>query len=73
MKDLIVILALILVGLRLFWCPHVAPSLVGSYEALAHVFMGFLIAFAIAKRSWWYFWAFLIPTIVEGVAFFALP
>lgn len=56
-------------ALRLY-VPHVVPSLPGTYEALAHVFVGLLIGVWICVRDRIVLSVLIAITLFEGVAFF---
>jgi hypothetical protein len=49
--------------------PHHPFSVAGTYEALAHLFVGGLFGAALAARKWWPLWVALGLTGVEALAF----
>ncbi len=67
------VLAVIVVALSIvrFMIPSHPLSGPGSYEAVAHLVVGFLIGAYVAGRDRRYLWAALALSAVEVVAFFA--
>lgn len=68
---LIFVISLVFAGGR-FNIPHQNPSWPGTYEAFAHIWVGMLIAFAIAKPQYRALAIIMlvIITIIEAVFFF---
>lgn len=73
MTWLVVFLAIAVVLGRLCF-GHVEPSAVGTYTALAHLFVGVLIGLAIRQGRPLldneYLWLVVVLTVLEAVAFF---
>jgi ABC-type Mn2+/Zn2+ transport system permease subunit len=64
MKYAVIAIAVVLAVIRPFLAPH-PVSMQGSYEALAHVFVGGVFGAWIANRERWLLWTGLGITAVE--------
>lgn len=70
MTNLVLILLAALFSVIRFSIPVHQPSLPGSYEAFAHLFVGGLIGAWAVSRKWIYMWIVLALSAVELFAFF---
>jgi hypothetical protein len=64
MKVAVIIISIALAVVRPFLAPH-AVSMQGSYEALAHVFVGGVFGAWMVNRERWLLWTGLGITAVE--------
>ena len=64
MKFAVIALAIALGAIRPFLSPH-PVSFQGSYEAVAHLFVGGVIGAWLVSRERWLLWIALALTIVE--------